>query len=229
MFPVRDNYHSKETPYVTYTLIALNVLLYLWDRNWRIMGPSVVFTDLTMRPHEVIDAVLHRGDPMALVTLFTSLFLHGSLLHLVGNMVFLLTFGDNVEAALGGPRFTLYYLFWGIAACVAQIAVMPQSLVPILGASGAIGGALGAYFLLFPSNRIQIIVFPFIFTPFTLAAWILLGLWFLWQILFPQEGVANWAHAGGFMAGMATILIMGGRQAVLRPVKEKFYYESTSD
>jgi membrane associated rhomboid family serine protease len=219
MFPIRDNWFSRETPVITYTLIGLNIFLYLWDRGWNLFGPSMVFADLAMRPREVVEAALGQASPGALATLFTAMFLHASLLHLVGNLIFLLTFGDNVEHALGGPRFALYYLFWGLMAWAAHILVQPASPIPTLGASGAIGGVLGAYFLLFPANRVKFVVFPFLFWPVVVAAWVLLGLWFLFQIAFPQQGVANWAHAGGFLAGMLTVLILGGRQKVLRNVR----------
>lgn len=215
MYPIRDNYYSRETPVVTYTLAALNVLIYLWDRNWNVFGPSVVFADLAMRPNDIVAAILGTGSKSALVTIFTGLFLHGNLVHLIGNLIFLIAFGPNVEAALGPPRFALYYLGWGILASAAHVFVMSASSVPTLGASGAIGGVLGAYLLLFPGNKISIIVFPFVFTPFTISAWLMLGAWFLYQVFLPQQGVANWAHAGGFLAGMLTVLVMGGRTAVL--------------
>ncbi len=216
MLPIRDNQISRTAPVVTYTLIALNCLLYLWDRQWHLAGPNVVFGDLSMRPKEVVEA-LQAGAPdrSALVTLFTSMFLHANALHILGNMLYLLTFGIGVEGALGAPRFALYYLAWGFVAAAAHIFVDPGSQAAVVGASGAIGGVLGGYFLLFPANKIEIIV-PFVPFPLVASAWVLLGLWFLWQIFLPQEGVANWAHAGGFMAGMATVLIMGGREAVLR-------------
>jgi len=209
MIPIRDSAHSREIPLVTYTLIGLNCLIYAWDRGWGAAGHVNTFGDLTMRPNDIV-SVLHGGDPALLSTLFTAMFLHGSLLHLIGNMLFLLAFGENVEHALGGVRFMLYYLFWGLVAWAAHIWVGPHSQVPTLGASGAIGGVLGCYFLLFPSHKITFIVPPLIFLPFRLAAWIILGFWFVFQIVLPQEGVANWAHAGGFLAGMLTVLIMGG-------------------
>jgi membrane associated rhomboid family serine protease len=214
MIPIRDSMISRAAPLVTYTLIALNCVIYFWDREWRLSGPSVVFGDLAMRPDEVL-ATLSGGDPFALVTIFTSMFLHGNLLHLLGNMLYLLTFGTGVEAALGAPRFALYYLFWGVAASAAHIFVVSGSDIPTVGASGAIGGALGCYFLLFPGNKIEILI-PWIPIPFVASAWVLLGSWFLFQIFFHQEGVANWAHAGGFLAGMLTVLVMGGRRAVLK-------------
>src|ERR1051325_2879277 len=101
MIPIRDTLVSRTAPYVTYALIGLNVLIYFWDREWHISGPNVVFGDLAMRPNEVV-AVFSGGDRFPLVTIFTTMFLHGSLLHLLGNMIYLLTFGTSVEAALGG-------------------------------------------------------------------------------------------------------------------------------
>lgn len=202
-------------PLVTWTLIALNVIVYLMDREGRIFGPSRVFEDLSMRPREVVGALFGGQDGFSLVTLFTSMFLHANLGHLLGNMLFLFVFGSGIEEALGSWRYVVYYLFWGWAASAAQIYVDMGSIVPVLGASGAIGGVLGCYFLLFPANRIEFLVPPFFF-PVTVAAWILLGGWFLYQVVIPQPGVATWAHAGGFLAGMLSVLIAGGRAKVLR-------------
>ncbi|HZH98745.1 MAG TPA: rhomboid family intramembrane serine protease [Fimbriimonadaceae bacterium] len=220
MIPLRDNQLSRSAPLLTYTLIVLNCLIYLWDRQFNLFGSSVVFGDLSMRPEEIVYALQGKDSSFALVTLFTSLFLHGNLLHLIGNMLFLLTFGQGVEGAFGAPRFGLYYLAWGLVAWAAHIFVMPGSDIPTLGASGAIGGVLGAYFLLFPGNKIEVLI-PFVFVPVVTSAWVLLGLWFLWQILVPQQGVANWAHAGGFMAGMATVLLLGGRAKILHGREEE--------
>lgn len=222
MFPVRDSAHSRQIPIVTYTLIALNVFIFLWDRNWNPFGQSMVFNDLTMKPNEVVWAIKRVGEWKATTTLFTSAFMHANLTHLFGNMLFLFIFGDNVEAALGGPRYILYYLFWAFAAAFAHIFVMSSSAVPLLGASGAIGGVLGAYFLLFPTHRITLMFFPFVWIQFEVAAWIMLGLWFVWQILFPQAGVANWAHVGGFLAGMMTVLVGGGRLKLLKGKEQLF-------
>lgn len=212
MFPVRDNLKSDEKPYVTYTLVALNVAIYLWDRNGFPFGPGAVFSDLAMRPNDVVQAI-KGGNYHPLITLFTCMFLHGSFTHILGNMIFLLVFGTNVEHALGGLRFAVLYLLWGLFASAAHIFVDPQSAIPTLGASGAIGGILGCYLLLFPANRVTIWI---IFYETVLPAWLLLGLWFLWQVFLPQEGVANWAHAGGFVAGMLSVLLLGGRQKVLK-------------
>lgn len=213
MIPIRDNLLSKEKPVLVWTLVALNIVIYLWDRNFGLFGPSIAFADLAMRPKQLMIALTPEGDPMAFAKIFTSMFLHGGLAHLVGNVLFLVVFGPGVEKALGGPRFALYYLFWGLVAAAAHTFVNPGSDIPTLGASGAIGGVLGSYFLLFPGSRVELLL---IFYPVVVASWVLLGGWFIWQIAFPQPGIANWAHAGGFLAGMMTILIMGGRQAVLK-------------
>lgn len=213
---------------LTLTLVALNVIVYLWDRQGHLFGPNVVFADLAMRPNDVVDSLSHAvsRDPntnyFPIVTVLTSMFMHGEPTHILGNMIFLLVFGPSVEEAIGGARFALYYMFWGLAAAAAQIYVDPSSTVPTLGASGAIGGVLGAYFLLFPANKIQIVVPLFLFLSFAVSAWIILGCWFFWQILVPQNGVANWAHVGGFLAGMLTVLVMGGPSAVLKGRNSKY-------
>lgn len=215
MIPLRDNDQRSPVPVVTWVLVALNVAIYLWDRQGSMFGPSVVFADLAMRPREVVEAVRGSGDNFPLVTIFTSMFLHGGFAHIAGNMVFMFVFGPNVEEAIGSVRYALYYLAWGVAAAAAQIYVDPQSTIPTLGASGAIGGVLGAYFLLFPGNKIEVMVPLLAFWSIEISAWILLTGWFLWQVLVPQEGVANWAHVGGFLAGMLTVLVLGGRTSVL--------------
>jgi membrane associated rhomboid family serine protease len=222
VFPVSDNQKREAIPVVTYTLVALNVIVYLWDRHWGLTGgltgPNVVFADLTMQPREVMNALRGSGDIFPLITIFTSMFMHGSIMHIVGNMMFLLVFGPGIEHALGASRFALYYILWGVIAAFSQIYVNPNSSVPTLGASGAIGGVLGAYFLLFPTNKIEVLFFFAI----SVSAWVLLGVWFLWQIIIPQEGVANWAHAGGFLAGMLTVLLLGGRKTILKGREDEF-------
>ncbi|MBS1720590.1 MAG: rhomboid family intramembrane serine protease [Armatimonadetes bacterium] len=221
MLPIRDDRAHRTIPYVTWALLGLNLLLFLWDRQGRVFGPNLIFSDLAMRPSEVVGAI--KGpDRFAIVTIFTSMFLHGSLLHLFGNGVFLMVFGPSVEAAMGSWRFALYYLGWGIFAAMTHTFVDPHSIVPTIGASGAIGGVLGAYFLLFPSSKIEIVIPILAFLSFEVAAYIVLGLWFAYQIFIPQEGVANWAHAGGFLAGMITVLLMGGRAVILLGREQEF-------
>lgn len=219
MFPTGSSKAGRQWPVVMYTIVGLNVLLYLWDRQWNLLAPmGLVFGDLQMRPLQISDA-LSGGDRIPLVTLLTSMFLHGNLMHIIGNMLFLITFGDAVEEALGHWRFALYYLFWGLVAAATQVFVDPGASAPTLGASGAIGGVLGAYLLLFPASKIEVWV---LFLTFVADAWMLLSAWFLYQIFFPQEGVANWSHAGGFLAGMLTVLIMGGRDRILKGREKDF-------
>lgn len=223
MIPIHAARDRDEYPVVTWALVALNVIIFLWDRHWHIFGPSsITFADVSMRPHEVVAAIGHPRESFALVTIFTSMFLHGSITHLLGNLIFLVVFGGGVEGAMGSPRYALYYLAWGVAAAAAQIWVDPSSTVPTIGASGAIGGVLGAYFLLFPTSKVEIFVPILAFLSFEVSAWIMLGLWFLFQVFAPQEGVANWAHIGGFLAGMVTVLIMGGPSSILKPRKTEF-------
>jgi membrane associated rhomboid family serine protease len=227
MIPVRDNQLNPRVPVVTYTLIALNILIFLWDRRWHLGGGSIVFADLAMRPKDVVEALSGAStDKFPLATMFTSLFLHANVWHILGNILFLAAFGKSVENALGHYRFVLYYLFWGVAASAAHLFVMPDSSIPTVGASGAIGGVLGCYFLLFPGNKIQLWVL-LVFFPIEVVvnAWVLLLTWFIWQVAVPQEGVANWAHVGGFLAGMATVLIMGGRRRVLAGMTREVDYD----
>ena len=215
MIPLHDNRQKGSVPLVTYTLVALFVVIFLWDRQFNVRSQPIHFADLMMRPREIWLAMRGSGEPFAVVTLFTSMFMHGSILHLVGNCIFLLVFGSAIEDTIGSWRFALYYLGWGFAAALVQVYVEMGSLTPTIGASGAIGGVMGAYFLLFPASQIRVTVPMLAFAAFMMPAWVMLGLWFLYQVLVPQEGVANWAHAGGFLAGMLTILAMGGRKFVL--------------
>lgn len=207
---------SKREPIalITLILIGLNVIIYIADRKGGFFGPSIIFSDLAMRPPEVLSALRGGPDRFPLVTIFTSMFLHGGFLHLVANVLFLAVFGPPVEHAVRPWRFVLYYIAWGVFAACCQMYASPYRNVPTVGASGAIGGVLGCYFLLFPTHRMSVFILGII--EYEVRAWILLGLWFLYQIFIPQEGVASWAHAGGFLAGMVTVLVIGGREAILK-------------
>jgi len=154
-------------------------------------------------------------QPATWITVFTSMFLHGNFLHIFGNMVFLAVFGPNVEDAMTRPRFAAFYLVGGIVALAAQVAVDPSSTGPTLGASGAIAAVLGAYILLYPRARVMTVVFViFFFTIVELPAFVLLGLWFILNAIagasnpFGGEGVAYFAHIGGFLFGLATIRLL---------------------
>jgi len=223
LIPLRDNHVRHRIPVVTWCLLFVNFVIFIWDRHGNPFGPRVVFADLAMRPNEVAEVFRGGIDRFPIVTVFTSMFLHGGILHLLGNGIFLYVFGPSVEETIGSLRYALYYLAWGVAAAAAQIYVDPHSATETLGASGAIGGVLGAYFLLFPGNKIEIFIPLLAFLAVEVSAWLLLGLWFLYQIFVPQDGVANWAHVGGFLAGMVTVLIMGGRMAVLPPPDPEYH------
>lgn len=212
MIPLRDNIPSKGIPFINYALIGANVLGYLLELSLgknlhpfiHVFGmvPERVITIATQYP-----AMIH----WAVLPFLTSIFLHGGWLHLLGNMLFLYIFGDNVESALGHFRYLIFYLACGLVASLTHLALNPSSPVPTVGASGAIAGVLGAYFLLFPTARVVTIIPIFFFIQIMeIPAFVFLGIWFVFQFLsgsaalFASQtsgGVAWWAHIGGFVAG----------------------------
>jgi membrane associated rhomboid family serine protease len=207
MFPIRDHNPSSRTPWVSYTLLAVNVAIWLWT--------AVTFTDDTglwslYYRYALIPALLTGGEGWT--GLLTSMFLHAGPLHLAGNMLFLFIFGDNLEDRMGHAPFALFYAACGVAAGLAQVAVDPWSAVPTVGASGAIAGVMGGYLLLFPRARVDmLLILIVIFKVIPIPAWLLLGLWFalqVWGGLGPQAdaGVAYAAHVGGFVAGIVLTL-----------------------
>lgn len=220
MIPLKDDKPANGVPWVTYTLILLLIVIYVWDRRWRLLGEPMLFSDLAARPIDIKNAI-KGGDKEPLVTLFTSAFLHATPQHIIGNLLFLSAFGPRVESWLGPFRFVLYYLFFGVAAVLTQVWVQPNSGIPMLGASGAIAGVMGAYLLLFPGARIQSIVPPLFFWKFEVPAWLMLSLWFLFQIFLSQPGVAHWAHVGGFLAGMLVVLMLDRGDRRIRPERER--------
>lgn len=198
MFPLRDHNPSGSTPYVTYALIALNVLVYFSMSGWQ---------DLTFFEFALIPARLSFGE--GYFTLLTSTFLHAGLLHLAGNMLFLWIFGDNLEDKMGALPFLGFYLACGAGSGLAHMASAPQSMVPTVGASGAIAGVMGGYLLLFPKARVDVLILIKIVP---MPAWIMLGLWFALQLFrsfgvdAESGGVAYWAHSGGFVIGLVLSL-----------------------
>ena len=234
MFPFRDHNPSGRTPYVTWALIAVNVLIFLSyypimdDERaaMRFLGCWALFPERLTQGHQV-----H--------TLVSSMFLHASLPHIVGNMLFLYIFGDNIEDMLGHVGFALFYLACGLAASALHVATNPDSSVPLVGASGAIAGVMGAYILLFPKARIDVAIILIIFLRiFTLPAFVVLGVWMALQLLsgfsslgIDGGGVAYWAHVGGFLTGILLIfplwLRLGGpafwRRSLYRPPHRPTY------
>ncbi|MGD0231927.1 MAG: rhomboid family intramembrane serine protease [Syntrophorhabdales bacterium] len=170
-------------------------------------------------PKELFIAYSARPDllPYNILTIFTSMFLHGGILHLGGNMLYLWIFGNNVEDATGHVRFILFYLLSGFVAALVQCSFDPTSPIPMIGASGAVSGILGAYLLLFPTARVKTLIFVFVFITFAdIPAVLLLTIWFFFQIAFSHgQGVASFAHIGGFVFGLTTIKLftLGSRPA----------------
>ncbi|SDY66723.1 rhomboid family intramembrane serine protease [Citreimonas salinaria] len=204
MFPIRDHNPSGRTPFVTYALIAVNVAVYLatWNLEANPRALMSFYADYALIP-----ALVSEGAGLA--GFLTSMFLHGGIMHLLGNMLFLFIFGDNIEDEMGHAGFALFYLACGLAAGLGQYVADPASTIPMVGASGAIAGVMGGYLLLYPRARVDIlIILVIIFRVIPLPAWILLALWFAMQIFGGfsstggQGGVAYWAHAGGFIAGI---------------------------
>lgn len=205
MFPIRDHNPSHRRPLVTQGLIAVNIVMFLLTLPM-VTGGEWLWVRLALYPL----AVTH-GE--AITGMVSHMFLHAGLLHIAGNMLFLWIFGDNLEDQMGHAGFLLFYLACGLAAATAQIAAEPFSPVPMVGASGAIAGVMGGYVLLFPRARVDVaLILIFLIRVITVPAWLILGLWFGLQLLGGinmvqgQGGVAYWAHAGGFAAGVVLTL-----------------------
>lgn len=225
MIPLHDDNPTVITPYLTITFIVMCVLVFLWEVSLGKNMQQAVFS------YGVIPAVLFEHKQLhpdlaavpAWLTVFTSMFLHGGWMHLIGNMLYLWIFGNNIEDAMGHVRFVVFYLLCGIAAAMAQALPNPESAIPMIGASGAISGVLGAYLLLFPHARVLVAI-PFGFYLHTVrlpAGWVL-GFWFVLQLLNSavasggeKGGVAWGAHIGGFVAGMALIPLFKYRRVRL--------------
>lgn len=217
MLPFKDNIPTERFPVVTVALIVINVLIFLYELSLGRQGLDEFYRVYGMTPYEITSGVslVPRNFPVYL-TLITSMFLHGGILHLGGNMLFLWIFGNNVEDSMGRFRFIIFYLVCGVAASLAQIAIDPSSQVVNIGASGAIAGVLGGYILLFPRARVTTLVFlGFFITFFELPAVVVLVFWFVLQLFSGSisifsgaasgGGVAYFAHVGGFVLGLLLI------------------------
>ena len=208
MFPLKDDIPAKRFPVVNVVLIGINVVVFVFEMG---MGPH---TEQVIMQYGFVPA---RFSSMYYTTVFTSLFLHGSLFHLLANMWMLWIFGDNVEDCMGRARYLVFFFLCGIASVFAQAMSNPTSTLPLVGASGAISGVLGAYFLTYPRARILTLVPIFIlFYLIDIPAYIFLGFWFLMQFISgyasmvveegaARGGVAWWAHVGGFGAGVLLV------------------------
>lgn len=205
MLPIRDHNPSGRTPFVTYALIAINIVVFI---SYYPFASSERELALVFYSYGVVPQFIISGENW--LGLLTSMFLHGGWMHLLGNMLFLYIFGDNIEDKMGHMTYLGFYILTGLAAAFLQIVFDPFSTVPMVGASGAIAGVMGGYLLLYPKARVDILfIFIIFFKVFTIPAWIMLGIWFGMQafngvasIGADGGGVAYWAHAGGFIAGM---------------------------
>ena len=255
MFPLKDNIPTERTPFVTIAFIAINVIAYfLLQKGGILSGPTdsgvvrygAIPYELTHLGSECdalfnpdgsartrvvcegIDPVSVFDTPPTLLTIFTSMFMHGGILHLLGNMLFLWIFGNNVEDSMGPARFIAFYVLGGVAALLGQTLIDPNAAIPTVGASGAVAAVLGGYILLYPRARVITVIFIiFFFTIIELPALLILGFWFLQQVLFGAfdlanptgegGGVAYFAHIGGFVFGLLLIRLFAKRQKDYSP------------
>jgi membrane associated rhomboid family serine protease len=223
MLPLKDDQPSYSTPYINWFLIALNILIFLFQARLDPRSSNLLAEQFGEVPSHLAAFVAgsHRYTlPQVVLPFFTSMFLHGGWAHVLGNMWFLYIFGDNVEDYLGHFKYLVFYLLSGLIAMATQVAINPHSNVPTIGASGAIAGVLGAYFVLYPRARVLTWFFVFIIY---IPAWFVLGEWFVMQFLSGTAslsmaqaghdlgGVAFWAHVGGFVAGMLMIKLFPER------------------
>lgn len=215
MFPLYDTIRSHRFPFINVMLIVINILAFLYEIR---LGPAAL--EQFIFEWGLIPAELVADSSTAWQTIFTSMFLHGGWFHIINNMWVLYIFGDNVEARMGGIRYLIFYLMSGVAAVLLQTYVLPSSMVPMIGASGAVAGVLGAYLILFPRSRIASLVpILFIFTIIEIPAVLFLVFWFVSQLysgLFAirgggESGIAWWAHIGGFVFGVLMVFFFRRR------------------
>jgi hypothetical protein len=223
MIPIRDTLRSRTVPFMNYALIALCAVAFVLELR---AGPEIdAFIDEhALYPGRFVALVAKRGvfDLAVYAPLFSSMFLHAGFAHFAGNMLFLWIFGDNVEDRLGHVGYFVFYLLGGLAAALAHVAASPASVVPTVGASGAIAAVMGAYMLLYPGAHVQsVVLLGFFVRVVSVPAVVWLGIWFAFQIFAGaqsssvpgQGGVAWWAHAGGFVFGALAVLSLGLRGA----------------
>jgi membrane associated rhomboid family serine protease len=225
MLPLRDDQPRYSTPWVTYFLIGLNLVIFFFEATLDRRSLNGLIGQFGVVPSH-LEAFLSGSPTYTLLAVvlpfFTSLFLHGSWMHVIGNMWFLLIFGDNVEDYLGHFKYLVFYLLTGVLAMGTQVLVNLHSTVPAVGASGAIAGVLGAYFVLYPRARVLTWIFELVFLVLWLPAWIVLGSWFVFNFLSGTStalavhkqnmgGIAFWAHVGGFISGALMVKLFGER------------------
>jgi membrane associated rhomboid family serine protease len=218
MLPIRDDTPSRTFPLVTFLLVLANGLVWLWEVS---LGGGTALNHFYYQ-FGFVPGVLtgvYKAPSWAIapyfLTTLTSMFIHGSWGHILGNMLFLWIFGNNIEDYLGHNKYLLFYLAGGVVAALVQLLSGPTSEVPTIGASGAIAAVMGAYFFLYPKAKVQTLVFFIFITIVRLPAWIFLGIWFVMQLFEgtfgAAQGVAVWAHVGGFLFGVVIAWISSRR------------------
>ena len=210
MIPLKDDIPSNRRPYITYIILACNIIVFIYELT---LGKNL---DNFFFAYGAVPSSLISGhNPLAVLTLFSSMFMHANFAHIIGNMLFLWIFADNIEDRMGYFWFPIFYFFCGISGSLLHIVISPSSDIPMIGASGAISGVLGAYVLLFPKARVLALIPLGFFMRMTyLPSYIFLGIWFLYQFIFGVSsigarggGVAYFAHIGGFVAGFLIALL----------------------
>jgi membrane associated rhomboid family serine protease len=210
VIPLKDNIPTRTVPIIAVSFIFVNILIFLWQRfALQSDASEQIYRYYGFVPHELIVSLTSQWTlvPYNVMTIFTSMFLHGGFLHLAGNMLYLWIFGNNVEDALGHMRFVFFYIVSGLIAAAFQFLYDPSSNLPMIGASGAISGVLGAYLVLYPYARIKTLLIIIVFFKVVeLPAILLLTIWFFMQVLYStsMDGVAWYAHIGGFIFGLLT-------------------------
>ena len=227
MFPLKDNLPTERFPVVTVLLIVANVVVYflLQDGGWELTSNTRgdwAVDDYAAVPCELAGECASRGGVDDYLSVLTSMFMHGGVLHLAGNMLFLWVYGNNIEDAMGVVRFVGFYVLGGVAAMALQTAIDPASPVPTVGASGAVSAVLGAYLLLHPrAGIVTLSLIPFFFGVIVLPAMVVIGVWFAQQVVFglldfntagDGGGVAYFAHIGGFVFGLAAVKLLARRR-----------------
>jgi membrane associated rhomboid family serine protease len=216
MIPIRDINPTRRFPLVTVVIIVLNVVVFAFEFLLPVDTLEALVATWGLTPYRLANL-----EPLAFVTVFTSMFLHSGFAHLIGNMLYLWIFGDNIEAALGSSRFVLFYLLCGIGAALGQILVAPLSTIPMIGASGAISGIMGGYLLLYPRAEVETLVFlGYFIRLLRLPTTVVLGSWIVLQLfsgvlslgMQAAGGVAWFAHIGGFLAGIVLVVLLRRRR-----------------
>jgi membrane associated rhomboid family serine protease len=212
MIPLKDNIPSRTSPIITIIIIVVNLVIFGYASLMPLGAERVLIERYALIPREFMISLAERTEllPYNVLTIFTSMFLHGGLFHVAGNMLYLYIFGNNIEDSLGHGRFILFYGASGLVAALVQFLFEPASSLPMIGASGAVSGVLGAYLVLYPHAKIKTLIFIFVFiTTVEMPAVVMLTIWFLMQLAFSHigKGVAWWAHIGGFIFGLVTIKV----------------------